>query len=752
MKRCRILRAMLAFVLCLLLSGCGSSGDLETERGVASPEGQLDSELQRAADAGLLPEDWLADLDAPVTFQEYAELTGVVVERWDDSRMGQWRALMAQAALSQEEMAREDGFLMLSYAWVLMERNREEVVSYLDETINPDLVYTEEIRDAQQGLTWDYPLFPDWEAMAYALYQSNYMWGAVCTFPAVVSPVSGQPVFTWDQHGSLELDTPLTRRDAVLALVRLADYCKIELDESWGDYIPLPEAGTYDKTILTDELLAAPTDLPEVSQARLPGGWHGAGISNRKNSAAEYLHYSETDVRFLAENGFNFIRLFLSFETLRYPDYPADPKVVNRNELLELDQLLAWCIQYGVHLQISMAGYLGADGSARDGMPESDEEWAVTRDHWQMLARRYAGISSKYLTFDLTNEVQPEETETVMGMAERGLASVVEAIRQVDSGRVLLYSLEGNGSLEWAERFAAMGVAVGCHPYAPSFIAAAGHEYMETNPYAVPCWPQPYFPMGLAMEGEVPIVIRGDVESSTLSVHISTSDTTPRILVYGDGTLLETIVPAGGMLNQEGEYTYGSTLYSVEIPAGTQEVTLQPGGNGHYVRLDTIILEQSGVRTVMVPTDTGDYPDRTAPLPLIVNGDSTYTNSEEQMADADYIYKTKVKPYQDIAKKYGVGFMVNEFGMFGTKVYWDIDVVTAYHETCLEMLEKYQIPWCYCEVSNVWPKHLVIQYGSVSQWEGATAEELTYTYEDGRTDTVNVCRELLDVFRPHLAS
>ena len=57
MKRCRILRAMLAFVLCLLLSGCGSSGDLETERGVASPEGQLDSELQRAADAGLLPED-----------------------------------------------------------------------------------------------------------------------------------------------------------------------------------------------------------------------------------------------------------------------------------------------------------------------------------------------------------------------------------------------------------------------------------------------------------------------------------------------------------------------------------------------------------------------------------------------------------------------------------------------------------------------------------------------------------------------
>lgn len=37
------------------------------------------------------------------------------------------------------------------------------------------------------------------------------------------------------------------------------------------------------------------------------------------------------------------------------------------------------------------------------------------------------------------------------------------------------------------------------------------------------------------------------------------------------------------------------------------------------------------------------------------------------MADAGYIYETKVKPYQDIGKKYGVGFMVNEFGMFGPR-------------------------------------------------------------------------------------
>ena len=165
------------------------------------------------------------------------------------------------------------------------------------------------------------------------------------------------------------------------------------------------------------------------------------------------------------------IRLYFSFETLRYPDYPADLSVVNRNELLELDQLLAWCVQYGVHLQISMSGYLGSDGSLQAGMPENEEEWAITRDHWQMLAKRYAGISSRYLTFDLANEIQPEETEAAMDAAERGLSSVVEAIRQADSDRVLLYSLAGGGSPESTERFTPLAVAVGCPPHTPNFLA-----------------------------------------------------------------------------------------------------------------------------------------------------------------------------------------------------------------------------------------------------------------------------------------
>ena len=148
----------------------------------------------------------------------------------------------------------------------------------------------------------------------------------------------------------------------------------------------------------------------------------------------------------------------------------------------------------------------------------------------------------------------------------------------------------------------------------------------------------------------------------------------------------------------------------------------------------------------MMAGDTLDYPDYADPLPLIVNGDGTYTNRENQMYDAELIYKEAIEPYQKIAEQYEVGFMVNEFGMYGTSVYWDIDTVTAFHKTYLELLEDKNIPWCYCEMFNLFPKHLVILYGNESQWTNATEEDITYTLKDGSEVTLKVCKELLDVF------
>ena len=142
-------------------------------------------------------------------------------------------------------------------------------------------------------------------------------------------------------------------------------------------------------------------------------------------------------------------------------------------------------------------------------------------------------------------------------------------------------------------------------------------------------------------------------------------------------------------------------------------------------------------------------PDESEPVTIFVHGDGTYSNSENIVYDAERIYQTAIEPYKKIAENNNVGFIVNEFGMYGVKIDWDIEIVTAFHEEYLELLENNGIAWSYCEIANYFPKHLVILFFEESQWANATEEDITYTLSNGETVTVRVCKELLDVFHKY---
>lgn len=761
----KLLKKMISILLVCTISAslisCGNNsepvnvmGEVDVPQDTAelmenSVSVEPNAELLRAISADMMPEEWCAQLEDTITFKQFTGVLTRVVELWDSEKLTEWQEITAMAAEAEEPMKREDGLLMLSYLWILMGRGAEFPEFFIDEEVNPDLRFTDEMREAHmKEPSWNYPYFPDWETVVYEITHCNYMWGAVGVFPIMLSPVSGNPVIQWDENNSLRLKDALTYEDAVYMAIRFADYCKIELDSEWHEYVSVSEVGTYNKEIITDTLLNAPSDLPEVTQSELPSEWKGSGIGARKGFVEEYLHFEESDIAFLSENGFNFTRLFLNFPTLRYPDYPDDPYMVNMKELEELDQLLAWCMEYGVHLQITMQRYMHEDGNYSkqepSNMPANDEEWALTQAYWTMLAKRYAGISSKYLSFDLCNETEPNQNDIQKQKAK--LEELVNSMRNADAERVLLYSQSSKGNLTWTEAFVSLGVAIGCHPYVPNFVTAGDLFYCQQNPYAKATWPMPYFPISNVMDGKASVQINGDIDGAKMGIHIWNSSSSPVIGIYADGQLLEKIKPEG-VPNERGEYYYYDTIYYVQIPENAENVNIKVE-NG-FARIDTIIVEKNGITTTMMAGDTLDYPDYTDPLPLIVNGNGTYTNSENKMYDAEMIYREAIEPYQRIAEEYSVGFMVNEFGMYGTRVYWDIDTVTAFHKTYLDLLVDKNIPWCYCETFNVFPKHLIILYGNESQWTNATEEDITYTLKDGSEVTLRVCRELLDVFREY---
>ncbi len=742
----RLLTVLLACAMLFSLSACGGGNFREEAADVSTETSAASDEISRAISHGLVPEEIQGEYDTVITFRQYSGMLTNLIRIWNEDRLGQWEEIVAPAAESDGEMRREDGILATAYAMVLMGVDAPENFFHLD--IDPVMEQLDGNADAP---SWDYPLFPGWEETGFDWCGGNYMWGGLTTCAVLISRVSGQAIYPYDFDGkSAHLQNPLTREEAICAVLRLGETDPAILEPE-GVYVQLADVGTYDKTIITDERLNADSDLPEVTQAQLPSQWKGAGLSSSKNdgSGAECTDFRETDIKLLADNGFNFARIFFSFSTLRFPDYPEDGRLVNENELRDLDQLIAWGMEYGVHIQISMSFYLDENGNVKtDGsIADNDAEWAIVKDYWTMLARRYAGIPSKYLTFDLCNEIQPEEGDD-FSYAKDKLGEMVSSIRAADAQRVMLHAFPGNPNPDWVQAAASLGVAIGCHPYYPSYIATTGYEYAEQNPYAEPTWPQPWFPMGMVQDGAVPLVIQGDLSGAELSFHVWDGLEGTEISVRADGTLTETVVLSGGVPTEDGNFTYFEQLHSMTLPQGTVEVEIQISEGG-YAKIDTIIVSGAMGNVVMVPHDIGDYPDRSEPLPLVIRDDGTYTNSEGRMIDGAEIYRVDVQPYQDIAAQYGVGFMVNEFGIFGANVNWDNSVVTAYHETVLQMLTEQNIGWCYCELYNPVPKHLTLMPvvgGTAFQWSNAAAEPVTVTCGSGEECVYLVNRELMDVF------
>ena len=705
-------------------------------------------EIARAISYGLVPEEIQGDYDTFITFRQYSEMLTNLILIWDESRLDAWEEIIALAAESDEEMRREDGILATAYAMVLMGQNEPENFCHLD----IDSVM-EQLDGNGDAPSWDYPLFPGWEETDFPWCDGNYLWGGLVTCAVLISQVSGQAVYPYDFEGkSAHLQDPLTREEAICAVLRLGELDPATLEPE-GIYVQLADAGTYDKAIITDELLHADTDLPEVTQDQLPTQWKGAGLGSSKNDGGAFCtDFRETDIKFLADNGFNFARIFLSFSTLRFPDYPEDGRLVNENELRDLDQLIAWGMEYGVHIQIAMSFYLDESGNDKtdDSMAANDAQWAMVRDYWTRLARRYTGIPSQYLTFDLCNEVQPSEGED-LSYAKDQLSQMVSSVRAADPQRVLLHAFPGNPNANWVEAVAALGVAIGCHPYYPQYIATTGYEYAEENPYAEPVWPQPWFPMGMVQDGAVPLVIRGDLSGAELSLHVYDGLEGTEISVRADGELVETVTLSGGVPTEDGNFYYFEQLHTMTLPQGTSEVELQISQGG-YAKIDTIMISGAMGEVVMVPHDTADYPDRSEPLPLIVLDDGTYTNSEDRMVDGAEIYRVDVEPYQEIAARHGVGFMVSEFGVFGANVDWDNDVVVAYHDTVLQILTEQNIGWCYCELYNAVPNHLALMPavgGTKFQWRDAPVETVRVTCESGEECEYLINRELMDVFQKY---
>jgi endoglucanase len=151
-----------------------------------------------------------------------------------------------------------------------------------------------------------------------------------------------------------------------------------------------------------------PTPSALRQQPRIPR-WRGFNLTEMV-WAERGRPFLESDFAYLAEFGFDFARLPLSYWC--WSD-PQNPEKIDERPLAWLDQAIEFGRRYSLHVSLNLhriPGYCvnGRELEKFDLFTGPAERQARALDaatlHWQMLADRYREIPSDRLSFDLINE------------------------------------------------------------------------------------------------------------------------------------------------------------------------------------------------------------------------------------------------------------------------------------------------------------------------------------------------------------
>lgn len=705
-----------------------------------------DPVFDRAKSYGFVPDDLWDDPYELITMTDFCRLLSGVIALNHEEKLPRWNELAAIAMKSEDIVQKDEALLALFETAIALDIYMNKGIGFAREP-NWESLYWENPSPEQdwwKGASFNYPDFPNWEDniadptgweaeifLISALFAEQHR-----------SLIDFSYIFPPEEDWTFGFGQDVTRKDAIRAVTIFAESDSIILKHA-AKYVSLTEVETYDKSIITEELLSQPTDLPIPTQEHLPFTWCGAGLSHRKDAEHVYMDFRESDIRLLADNGFNFTRVFLDLTTLQYPYTNQDKDQVNLYELKELDQLIAWGMEYNVHIQIACVGFLGYKCQGTKEFDQlSDEDWALFSDYWEMLARRYEGIPSTYLSFDLVNEWSPEgeEEEQIQSLSST-FGQIAQTIWDIDGDRVVTLSFRGNPNPQWIEAIAAQGIGLGIHPYNPQQVI---DRLPEENYAAEPVWPIPWF--GSIMEPEEKLTITGNISGGTLKIYFEGAVQDALLNVYTDGELYETINPVSNMIDEYGDYREFEDAYTVDIPEGTQTLVLQSTENSRWIRYDGLQLEKEGKTVGIMPHDYQYYTNH-ADVNLYVD-ENGWQNSDGMIYDAESVYDIAIKPIIDISEKYHVGVVINEMGLFG-----NVDIGEAgfsYVDDLLSVLTKYELGWCFCEMeigylfSSLGDQFFILKDSPVGQ--------VTYELENGETVSYWICERMVDILRKYAAA
>ncbi len=459
---------------------------------------------------------------------------------------------------------------------------------------------------------------------------------------------------------------------------------KTEVASQKARFAPLEETGTYNRNIITDELIAKPSILPEASNSNIPY-WTGFASENKifKNfkdgrwseSTDGSTYFYEPQIKFIADEGFNCARILYSLSFLSNRDNILE---VNVAELEQLDELISWGLKYDVHIMLSITGLPGkfGHGTKEENVQSNDElftnpELAETfKKYMTMLAGRYADIPNRNLSFELLAE--PAVPNWDIDIYARTLTPIVKSIWEASPDRILIVNDVGR---QVPEQLAALGCCLSLH----SHIYTVDSSRLEDIDYN-PTWPMEYLPSFLSADNDQFLTLQSETKfnAGTVSVY----QVWGRTKIIADGIEL---------LSDGGEAT---GWVKVQIPNETKKIVVAAYNEAAEFR--AVQIEQEGRdKVTLVCHDLYNNTDKDRMPTILIEDDGATQNMDNppKTLNAEYFTSAYLKKFIDCAKKYNVGFLATEVGTDTHDL--NKEEYKAYHSEWIKAFKDNKIPWMY---------------------------------------------------------
>jgi endoglucanase len=239
-------------------------------------------------------------------------------------------------------------------------------------------------------------------------------------------------------------------------------------------------------TALVPTLSASAAEKPAPNAQHLPR-WRGFNLLEKFVQRQDgNPPFKESDFSLLAEWGFDFVRLPLSYRCWTDPE---DWLKLREEQLKDIDGAVELGRQHGVHVNINLhraPGYCVNPPKEPLSLWEDEKALEACAFHWAHLAKRYRGIPNDRVSFDLLNEPSDLPEATYVRVVKR----LVAAIRAEDPQRLIIAD-----GLRWGRDpvhgLADLGIAQSTRGYEPMEIS----HYQANWIHGSDKWPAPTWPL-----------------------------------------------------------------------------------------------------------------------------------------------------------------------------------------------------------------------------------------------------------------